>query len=428
MRRSILVLLAVIAFDFVPDSAARAQRFEPQAAERLVAHPRVREALRLVEASERQTIEEQIALCQIPAPPFGEEERARAFAERLRALGLADVRIDGAGNAIGERPGDAARPLVVLSAHLDTVFPAGTDVTVRREGPVLHGPGIGDDCRGLAVLLAVARALDEAGVSTRGTLAFVGTVGEEGRGNLRGARHLVDEELAGRIDAFVSIDGAGHDLTKDAVGSRRYRVVFTGPGGHSYGDFGMPSPIHAMGRAIARISDIEVPAIPKTTFNVGVVEGGISVNAIAREAAMDVDLRSLDPDVLADLDRDVRAAVEQALTEENARGEQEQRVTVEFVEIGVRPAGTQPDSAPIVQAALAAARELGLETRLEAGSTDANAAIAAGIPAVTMDGGGKGGGSHSPSEWFDTTDSHLGTQWALLFALALVGVEDPAAD
>ena len=416
-----LSLLALIPILLVPDDT-RAQ-LVPRDAESLARLPAVADVLRRIAEREARTIEEQIDLCEIPAPPFAEEARASAYAERMRVVGLENVRVDAEGNAIGERPGVGRGPTVVLSAHLDTVFPPGTDVTVTREGAILRGPGIGDDCRGLAIVLSVASVLQEVDLTTEGTLVFVGTVGEEGRGNLRGVRHLAGKELKGRIDAFVGIDGSGHDLTKDAVGSRRSRVVFRGAGGHSYGDFGMPSPIHAMGRAIARIASIEVPEDPKTTFNVSVVEGGISINAIPAEAAMEVDLRSVEPDTLEALDRRFREAVDAALDEENRRArEDDTRLTVEFVDLGVRPAGRQPESAPIVSAGLAAARALGLEPRLEAGSTDANAMIAEGIPAVTMDGGGKGGGSHSTGEWFDTTDSHLGSQWALLYALSLVGV------
>jgi tripeptide aminopeptidase len=424
---SSLRLFLVIVVLIVPQTT-RAQRLAPQDATHLAAIPVVQEALRRIAETEPATIEDQIALCQIAAPPFEEKMRAEAFADRMRELGLERVRIDAEGNAIGELVGAADAPVVVLAAHLDTVFPAETDVTVKREGSILRGPGIGDDCRGLAIVLAVARVVRETRLPIRGTLVFVGTVGEEGRGNLRGTRHLVDEEMAGRIDAFIAVDGAGLDLIRDAVGSRRYRVVFKGAGGHSYGDFGMPNPIHALGRAISRIADLNVPRMPKTTFNVGVVEGGISVNAIAHEAAMEVDLRSLDPAILADLDQRVRGAVDAAIVSENQWAKEDMRIGVEWVEIGTRPAGSQPDSAAIVQAGVAAARTLGFEPRLEAGSTDANTMIAAGIPAVTIDGGGKGGGSHSTSEWFDTTDSHLGTQWALLYSLSLVGVDAPLAD
>ncbi|HYH78409.1 MAG TPA: M20/M25/M40 family metallo-hydrolase, partial [Longimicrobium sp.] len=234
--------------------------------------PKVREALAFAARTEPQSIEEQIALCEIEAPPFKEARRAADYRRRMEALGLRNVRIDSVGNVIGERPGDPGQPVIVISGHLDTVFPEGTDVRVRREGTLLRGPGIGDDCRGLAVVLSVARAMEHAQIRTRGTVLFVGTVGEEGAGNLRGVRHLFEKELRGRVTHFISVDGTGYTMTKDAVGSYRYRVAFKGPGGHSYGDFGMPNPVHALGRAIAGIAELRVPAEPRVTFSVGVVE------------------------------------------------------------------------------------------------------------------------------------------------------------
>jgi acetylornithine deacetylase/succinyl-diaminopimelate desuccinylase-like protein len=382
--------------------------------------PDVAEALAWLRDSEPETIAEQVALCEIPSPPFGETERGIAYRERFEALGLGEVRIDAEGNVLGEIGSGA--PRVVLSAHLDTVFPAGTDVSVRREGATLTGPGIGDDCRGLAVVLAVARALQHFEIEPAGSIVFVGTVGEEGPGDLRGVKALFDDTLAGKIDYFVSVDGAGRSITHAAVGSNRYEVTFRGPGGHSYSAFGMPNPIHALGRAIAKVADLEVPGDPKTTFSVGLVEGGTSVNSIAFAATMTVDLRSESADALAELDAAFRAAVEEALREENGRWDSDVQLTVEVESIGVRPAGEQPTTAPIVQAALATAEQLGFSAPTGASSTDSNIAISRGIPAVTIDGGGSGSGAHSLDESYDTTDSHVGTQWALLLALTLAGV------
>lgn len=383
---------------------------------------RVKQALAYLERTEPQTIEEQIALCEIPAPPFKEAARAEEFRRRLEAQGLKNVRIDAEGNVIGERPGDPGGPTIVVSGHLDTVFPEGTDVTVKRDGTVLRGPGIGDDCRGLAVVLATARALDEANVRTRGTLLFVGTVGEEGEGNLRGVRHLFGTELKDRVDYFVSVDGTGFGVTKDAVGSHRYRVTYKGPGGHSYGAFGMPNPMHALGRAIARVSDFQVPSDPKVTFSVGVVEGGTSVNSISASASMLVDMRSVDPVALQALDDRFQQAVRDALAEENARWSSDVKLTVQVDTTGIRPAGTQPADAPVVRAAVDAARALGIQAPTGASSTDSNIPISLGIPSVTIDGGGDGGGAHSLDEWFDTRDSHRGPQWALLYLATLAGV------
>ncbi|MDQ3556661.1 MAG: peptidase dimerization domain-containing protein, partial [Gemmatimonadota bacterium] len=235
-------------------------------------------------------------------------------------------------------------------------------------------------------------------------------------------RHLFGTELRDRVDYFISVDGTGLDLTKDAVGSHRYRVTYLGPGGHSYGAFGMPNPVHALGRAIATVSEFQVPADPRVTFSVGVVRGGTSVNSIAAEASMDVDMRSLDAAALQALDRRFQRAVQDALAEENARWTGGLRLTVQIDTIGIRPAGSQPESAPVIRAALDAGAALGIQPRTTASSTDANIPISLGIPAVTIDGGGQGKGAHSLQESFDTRNSHLGTQWALLFALTLAGV------
>ena len=383
---------------------------------------RVRQALEYARQDEPRTIEDQIAICQIEAPPFKEARRAEDLRARFAAMGLRNVRIDSVGNVIAERPGAPGEPVVVISGHLDTVFPEGTDVTVKREGTILRAPGIGDDCRGLAILLGIARAMDQAQVRTRGTIIFVGTVGEEGAGNLRGVRHLFSHELKDRVDYFISVDGTGLGLTKDAVGSHRYTVTFRGPGGHSYGDFGVPNPVHALGRAIAKVSEFQVPADPRVTFSVGVIQGGTSVNSIAMNASMQVDMRSVDAGALQALDDRFQAAIREALAEENARWQSGERLTVSVDTIGIRPAGSQPADAAIVRAANAAGRSLGFDVPAIASSTDANIPISLGIPAVTIDGGGKGGGAHSLSEWFDTADSHLGTQWALLFVLTLTGV------
>jgi acetylornithine deacetylase/succinyl-diaminopimelate desuccinylase-like protein len=296
-------------------------------------------------------------------------------------------------------------------------------VRVRREGTRFSGPGIGDDCRGLAVLLAVARALQDSAIATTGDLVFVGTVGEEGPGNLRGVRHLFERQTAGRVDYFLSVDGTGLGLTSRAVGSHRYRVTIKGPGGHSYGDFGMPNPIHALGRAIAAIGDFAVPTAPRTTFSVGIISGGTSVNSIAMSGAVDVDLRSESQAALDTLDAALRRAVAGAVNAEHARWPRSTtRLTAEWEEIGKRPAGAQPDTATIVQTALAAARALGFAPRTSASSTDANLPMSLGIPAITMDGGGRGDGAHSLGEWYDDgEDGWKGPQWVLLTVVTLAG-------
>lgn len=385
----------------------------------------LRPAIAAVKAANSWLLEQQQSICEIPAPPFKEAARATELERRFRVLGLINVRIDGEGNVLGERPGSGKGPTVVLSGHLDTVFPEGTNVEVRREGTRYSAPGIADDCRGLAVILGVARAMADTKVKTPGTIIFVGTVGEEGAGNLRGVRHLFEKELRGKVDYFISVDGAGLGVTSRAVGSHRYRVHFTGPGGHSYGAFGLPSPIHAMGRAIARIDDIQVPRDPKTTFNVGLVRGGTSVNSIAAEASMDVDLRSESAEALATLDREFHAALDSALADEQRRwSDSRAHLAITMDTIGIRPTGSQSDTARIVRVAVEAGRSLGFAPRTGASSTDSNIPISLGIPAITIDGGGSSRGSHSPEEWYDDgTDGYLGPQWALLIAATLAGVK-----
>ena len=387
-------------------------------------HARVRAALDSIQAWKQWTLDQQVQLTEIPAPPFMEQTRAEEFQRRLQALGFSNVRIDAEGNVIAERPGTGNGPLVVLSGHLDTVFPEGTDVRVRREGERLFAPGISDDGRGLAVVLAVARAFQAAQIQTEGTILFIGTVGEEGQGNLRGVRHLFEEELAGEVDYFISVDGTGFGTTSAAVGSNRYRISYNGPGGHSYGAFGMPNPIHAMGRAIALIGELQVPTDPKTTFSVSVVSGGTSVNSIPFEGVMEMDMRSEQPAALADLDARVRRALQAALDAEHARWPASSvRLTLKIDTIGIRPAGAQPVSAPIVQTAIRAAAALGIETDTGASSTDSNIPMSLGIPSITIDGGGRGGASHAPEEWYeDLPDSYKGPQWAALIVAALAGV------
>lgn len=386
---------------------------------RLMQDAAVKAAVQTARDDEAQTIEDQVRLCEIPAPPFKETVRGQAYADAFRALGLKNVRVDKEGNVLGERPGLAPNPHLVFSAHLDTVFPEETNVKVKREGAMLHGPGIGDDCRGLAVVLAVIRALNKANVQTPGSITFVGTVGEEGLGDLRGVKALFGDTLKGKIDRFVSIDGTGLGITHIGVGSLRYRVAYKGPGGHSYGAFGLANPVHALGRAIAKIADFQVPREPKTTFNVGRIGGGTSVNSIAFESWMEVDMRSADAAALKSVDASFNKAVDEALAEENERWSNKGRLEVDKKLVGDRPAGSTPLDSPIVEAAVSVTKALGLPVTLDEGSTDSNIAMSMRIPAITIDGGGRGTGAHALGETFDTTNSWQGTQRATLLAIAL---------
>jgi acetylornithine deacetylase/succinyl-diaminopimelate desuccinylase-like protein len=390
----------------------------------LVRTPAVRAALDVVQADEGQVVADQVRLCEIPSPPFQEAARAQALKAGFEQNGLANVRMDKAGNVLGDRLGASTRPHLVVAAHLDTVFPEGTDVRVRREGAILTGPGIGDNCRGLAVLLAVARLLKRANVRTEGPITFVADVGEEGLGDLSGVKQLFQATMKDQIDRFLSIDGSGSFVVNVAVGSRRYRFTFKGPGGHSYAAFGTPNPVQAMGRAIAKISQLQPPGgpnRPRTTFNVGRVGGGTSINAIPSECWMEIDLRSADEAALATLDASVRRVVDEAVREENQRWGARQAITVARELVGDRPAGRTPVSSPIVQTALAAARVLGVTLAPTESSTDANIPIQLGIPAITIGAGGRGSRPHTATETFDLTEAWRGTQYALLTVIALAG-------
>jgi acetylornithine deacetylase/succinyl-diaminopimelate desuccinylase-like protein len=390
-----------------------------QDASRLTEDPAVKSALEAAKRNEPRFIEEQIRICEIPAPPFHEDVRGKELARLFQEAGLEGVHIDKVGNVIGVRPGASPRPNFVLAAHLDTVFPEGTDVHVKRNGSILKGPGIGDDCRGLVVLLGVIRALKDASVKTPGTITFVADVGEEGLGDLRGTKNLFDDSLRGQIDKFVSIDGTGLSVTNVGVGSYRYRASFKGPGGHSFGAFGMANPIQAMGRAIAKIDAFEVPTSPKTTFNVGRVGGGTSVNAIPFECWMEVDMRSADKNSLEAVNTKYNLAVSQAVEEENRRWNNRGPISVANELVGLRPAGSTPADSAIVITASAVSKLFGFGGRLGEGSTDSNVPMNRGIPAVTIGGGGMGLGAHGSDETYDTTDSWKGTQRALLLAVAL---------
>src|SRR5687768_16369021 len=402
----------------VTAAAAAAQQDAANLGTKLVADPAIKAAIEAIRTAEPQTIEDQIRICEVEAPPFKEAKRAEVYARMFRDAGLQNVRIDKEGNVLGDRPGAQPRPRVILSAHLDTVFPEGTDVKVKRDGTILRGPGIGDDCRGLAVLLAVIRAMNQAKIQTPGTITFVGTVGEEGLGDLRGVKYLFNEGMKGQIDRFVSIDGTGLAITHIAVGSLRYRVTFKGPGGHSYGAFGLSNPMHALGRAVATISQFEVPLDPKTTFNVGRIGGGTSVNAIPFDAWFEMDMRSASPSALQAIDAKFHRAVDESLKEEDARWKKNV-LSVDKALVGNRPAGQTPASSPIVQAAVSVTRTLGFPVTLDEGSTDSNIPMNLGIPGITVDGCGRGREAHALGESFDSTNSWQGSQRALLLAIAL---------
>jgi len=422
--RSVAALLAVLGAAPSVSVAQRAIASSPADVPSIAQQATVVQAMAAIERDNAWTLDQQVSLCEIPAPPFKEAVRGQSFRDRLIALGVKNVRTDGEGNVIGEVRGSRPGPTVLLSGHLDTVFPEGTNVKVRREGTKFSGPGIGDDCRGLAVTLAVTRQVIASKVPFAGRLLVVGTVGEEGPGNLRGVRALFNGPLKDSIDVFLSVDGTGIAISNGAVGSSRYRASYVGPGGHSYGAFGMPNPIHAMGRAIAKISELQVPTTPKVTFNVGIVSGGTSVNSISATGVMDIDLRSESADALSVVDKKLQIALREALEEERARWPKSNvALNLKVDTIGIRPAGGTPDSSVVVRIALAAAKQLNLYAPLTISSTDANVPMSLGIPAMTLDGGGVGRNAHSLEESYDDrTDGFKGPQWVMLVVLGLLGV------
>jgi acetylornithine deacetylase/succinyl-diaminopimelate desuccinylase-like protein len=403
------------------------QTFRPPAnIAELIDSQELRRAFAHIDSRLDKITEEQIRICSIPAPPFGEQQRAEYLKERFLELGLVDAHLDEEGNCVALRKGHSAAPLLVVSAHLDTVFPVGTDFTVHRAGGKLLAPGISDDGCGLVALLAIAEMLDTTGIETEGSILFVGTVGEEGEGNLRGVRHLLTQsEWGNHIDAFISFDGPGIDrITNRALGSRRYRVQLRGTGGHSWGDFGAANPVHALGRAIAKLASYPAPREPRTTFNVGRIEGGNSVNAIPQVAAMDVDLRSASAPELLKLDAFFRRAMREAAEDENAvRRNGDRPLELKVVLIGERPSGETPADADLVSLAWEATETLGAKPRFDQSSTDSNLSISLGIPAITLGAGGTSGNSHTLEEWYDPRDRDAGLKRALLVILGMVGLK-----
>jgi acetylornithine deacetylase/succinyl-diaminopimelate desuccinylase-like protein len=394
------------------------------ASQALVENAKVRAALDTVKADDAAAFTEQKRITEIAAPPYKERVRAEYYLKRMQELGFKDASIDSEGNVIGLRKGTGGgHPKLVVAAHLDTVFPEGTDVTVREKDGTVVAPGIGDDARGLVALLSIVKAMNANGITTVGDIMFVGDVGEEELGNLRGMKALFRDHTD--IDGFISIDGLGIDrVVNQGTGSHRYEMIFKGPGGHSFQEFGLPSAIHAMGRAIAKIAELQTPSDPKTTFTVGTVSGGTSVNAIAAEARMAVDMRSNSTEELLKLEARLLDLVKQAVAEENARWKTD-KLTVEIKLIGDRPAGLVAADSPIVQAAQksVAAVASRLKVELAGSSTDSNQPMSLGIPAVTIGGGGEGGNWHSRNEWFKPTDAYLGPQRALLAILMLQGLD-----
>jgi tripeptide aminopeptidase len=397
---------------------------------RLSASPEIRSAFNWFRSQEPQFSHWQLEMARIAAPPFGEGPRAAWLAERFRELGLDDVRVDDVGNVFGIHPGFGRR-YIALSAHIDTVFPAGTPLNVRQQGPRLFGPGVSDNGAGVTAMLAIVALLRAARLRHALPFLFIGNVGEEGEGDLRGMRHIfATPRWKDSIAYSLILDGAGSDtIVAEALGSRRFEIIVRGPGGHSWSDFGTPNPIVILARAIENFCQTPVPTTPKTTFNIGVIRGGTSVNSIPESASMRVDLRSTSTTELERLERSLRVCLDQSVDAEQRSGEgrgsahrKTQAVTSEVVVIGDRPAGELEPNARILQVVRAVDAHLGNVAQVQRASTDANIPLSLGREAVAIGGGGSGGGAHTLQEWFDCGGRELGLKRILLTLLALAGV------
>jgi tripeptide aminopeptidase len=381
------------------------------------------QALSWIDKNAKWVTDQQIAMSEIPAPELGEAKRGEFLQKLLEAAGL-KVRVDKTGNVIGERPGADANSVILLAAHLDTVFPDGTDVRVKKNGNRIVGPGIADNGAGLAAIVGVARALAEGRVRTNKTIVFAGDTGEEGEGNLRGIRALV-EAYGSRLAAVIAVDGASTDhITTQGIASHRFEITFTGPGGHSWSDFGAPNPITALSRGIVKFSALRVPEDPRTSYNFGVIEGGISVNSIPARAVVKVDLRSEDEAEVTKMEAALCDAMQEGIKEEMAAArDASAALQLNSRSLGLRPSGKLPENSPLLDSIRSVDRFLGMRSRLERSSTDANIPLSLGIPAISIGGGGKANGSHTLDEWYDPAGRELGLKRLFLTTVMLAGLQ-----
>lgn len=399
---------------------------------RILALPQVASAVEWFQAQEARLCDWQVEMTQIPAPPFGESGRAEWLLKRFGELSLENVRTDAVGNVLGLRRGTKTQ-CITVSAHIDTVFPGGTPLHIHQKGSRIYGPGISDNGAGVTAMLAIAGVLEAADISHDSTILFVGNVGEEGEGNLRGMRHLFSAStFKDSIGHSIILDGAGCDtIVCEALGSRRFEVIVHGPGGHSWSDFGAPNPIQALARAIHTFIQIRVPSPPKTTFNVGTIRGGTSVNSIPESASMRVDIRSSSTPEMDRLESGLRDSVSFAVEEEGRTSEKHipadrlsHELKFEIVEIGTRPAGELDPDARILQVIRAVDSQLGNVATVQRASTDANIPLSLRREAIAIGGGGSGGGAHTLQEWFDCDGRELGLKRILLTLLALAGMRE----
>ena len=388
---------------------------------KLTRNKKVKKAFNYIIDIEEKTNKNLIELTEIEAPPFKEEKRAKEFAKRLQLAGLENVWIDSIGNVIGFLKGSIGNKNIAINAHIDTVFPEGTDVRVQERNDTLYAPGIGDDTRGLAMLLTIAETIKMNNIEPVNNIIFIGTVGEEGLGDLRGVRYLFENNNP-TIDSWIAIDGGSIGrVNNQALGSYRYEVVFDGPGGHSWGAFGLVNPHHALGYGIKNFiekADLYTSSGPKTSYNVGVINGGTSINSIPFESSMLIDIRSIEPNRLDDMEEILFNSMQKALKEQNEMKRSGSDLTLTINKIGNRPSGKVEESVPLIQRTIAATQYMGVEPRLTIGSTDSNIPISIGVPAVTIGRGGEGGGAHSLDEWWINKDGYKSIQLALLILLS----------
>lgn len=430
----VLALFVISCSSSVPDENSEAAESEVNLQEvykneiqELANHSHMEEAMEFIQRTDDETVQNQILITETPAPPFQEKVRAEHYAGMMRDYGLEQVEIDEEGNVIGRRPGTKGKRNIVISAHLDTVFPERTDVTVEVKNDTLFAPGITDDARGLAVLLTILNTYETLDIQTRDNIWFMGTVGEEGLGDLRGVKHLFKTK-GDNIDAFISIDGSNDSrIVNKALGSHRYRVTFTGPGGHSWGAFGIGNPAHALGRAIAQFDEEASEFVkdgPETSYNVGRIGGGTSINSVPFENWMEIDMRSESQERLKQIDEIMHEAVQKALTEANNIRTEGPELIVDVEMIGDRPSGVIPVNNPFIQRAIAVSQYFGQKPDLTRSSTDSNVSISMGIPSMTLGGGGSSGSTHSLDEWWYNDEGYKGVQRAFMILTSEAGIAD----
>jgi len=425
MKYLLILALTIFSFSFSQSENLKVDDIYVKNIKKIANNNKVKKAFKYIIDVEDKTNKNLIELTEIEAPPFKEEKRAKEFSERLKLAGIEKVWIDSIGNVIGFLEGSIGNKNIAIDAHLDTVFPEGTDVKVQIKNDTLFAPGIGDDTRGLAMILTIAETIVNSEIKPVDNILFIGTVGEEGLGDLRGVRYLFKNNEP-KIDSWIAIDGGSIGrVNNQALGSYRYEVIFDGPGGHSWGAFGLVNPHHALGAGIKNFvekADIYTDNGPKTSYNVGIISGGTSINSIPFKSSMQIDIRSIDPNRLNDMEEILFNSMNKALDEQNAIKRSGPDLKLTINKIGNRPSGKVDESVPLIQKTIAATQYMGIEPRLTIGSTDSNIPISLGLPAVTIGRGGEGGGAHSLDEWWLNKDGYRSIQLALLILLSESGI------